>query len=548
MDALRKAEKEKKEAESRRHTDTGELQSEAVEAMDKESDGAPSAAVITGENARQGLPGTDRQQDEQGDITTSLSLAPIEALPRPAADDIPGGEAQQDITGPMHETRHEQFTLEEQSEGNELFDKTLHHEEIALESIPDLYEGIVPGAALGNDDIGLSFDETLPGVPAADLARDIGEEHQPTPVAAQTVFTAGSTTRKSAGFPWPLLTAAFVIIVAAISVIVYNSVTPIARDLPSPMVSRGIENIAATGQVADVAPETATGTLIGRGLPGPVNGVSDAEIIQQAAARQAAEDPDAASTTTAAEAMPLQESGPAAAPELVATPGTVSGPHPAAPAAGADGVLPAHIEVAPALIKISRSKIPDERGQMINAAFAAWQRGDLVSAGAAYQEILKNYPDNRDALLGLGAIALEANNDAQAQQYYARLLMVNPRDELARAVLISLEHGANPVQRESAIKSILQEHPEASYLHFTLGNIYASQSRWPEAQQAFFDAYRYNPANPDYANNLAVSLDHIGQVQAALDYYNTALELARNKTAKFRHADVSKRIRTLTGQ
>jgi len=158
---------------------------------------------------------------------------------------------------------------------------------------------------------------------------------------------------------------------------------------------------------------------------------------------------------------------------------------------------------------------------------------------------LESYPGNRDALLGLAAIALTEGDSNGAKQFYANLLATNPGDELAYAALIGLEQDADPVSRESAMKVLIQEHPEQPYHYFTLGNIFASQQRWAEAQQAFFDAYRLDTTNPDYANNLAVSLDRIGQYRVAVDYYMTALELAKTRAAKFSEADLLSRIQLL---
>ena len=67
-------------------------------------------------------------------------------------------------------------------------------------------------------------------------------------------------------------------------------------------------------------------------------------------------------------------------------------------------------------------------------------------------------------------------------------------------------------------------------------------SRWAAAQQAFFDAYRLNTANPDYALNLAISLDHIGQYETALDYYKAALDLSDKAPSRFEPSSVSARI------
>ena len=131
---------------------------------------------------------------------------------------------------------------------------------------------------------------------------------------------------------------------------------------------------------------------------------------------------------------------------------------------------------------------------------------------------------------------------------YSRLLKNNPLDKLARAALINLRSGPGLVSEESAIKLMIRDNPADAFLYFALGNIYAAQSRWAQAQQAFFDAYRYNSSNPAYALNLAVSLDQAGQPETALDYYNAALKLADKGSANFDIANVMVRIQTLSGQ
>jgi Flp pilus assembly protein TadD len=72
--------------------------------------------------------------------------------------------------------------------------------------------------------------------------------------------------------------------------------------------------------------------------------------------------------------------------------------------------------------------------------------------------------------------------------------------------------------------------------------MYAAQQRWGEAQSAYFDAYRLETDNPDYAYNLAVSLDQLGKGGAAADYYRLALELAANNGAVFDQPSVRDRL------
>ena len=75
-----------------------------------------------------------------------------------------------------------------------------------------------------------------------------------------------------------------------------------------------------------------------------------------------------------------------------------------------------------------------------------------------------------------------------------------------------------------------------------LGNWYARQQRWGNAQQAYFEALRRAPHNADYAFNLAVSLDRMGQAQAARTYYENALELAASGGATFDATAVRERV------
>ena len=71
--------------------------------------------------------------------------------------------------------------------------------------------------------------------------------------------------------------------------------------------------------------------------------------------------------------------------------------------------------------------------------------------------------------------------------------------------------------------------------------------RWQRApaKQSFFEAYRHAPENGDYAFNLAVSLDHLGQPKSALDYYRVARKLAQTQPVQFDREGLERRIRLL---
>ena len=183
---------------------------------------------------------------------------------------------------------------------------------------------------------------------------------------------------------------------------------------------------------------------------------------------------------------------------------------------------------------------------LVEQGYQAFQRNDLAAARDSYQRALAREPRSRDALLGLAAIDVRNGELESAESRYLKLLEIDPRDSQAVAGLVTLRGRLDPVASESRLKTLLATQPEAANLHFSLGNQYAQQSRWNEAQAAYFKAYSIDPENADYAFNLAVSLDQLRQKRPALEYYQRALALAAKRTASFNPAQARLRIQELS--
>lgn len=181
-------------------------------------------------------------------------------------------------------------------------------------------------------------------------------------------------------------------------------------------------------------------------------------------------------------------------------------------------------------------------------AYEALQQGDLALAHRLYQQVLEAEPRSIDALLGLGAIAWKEGRIEEAGQRYQRVLELEPRNAYAQAGLIAIIGGADPQASESRLRLLIAREPSA-FLYFTLGNLYADQGQWPGAEQAYFQAFQLQPDNPDYAFNLAVGLEHIGQFRPALDYYRKALDLSfRKGRANFDQNLVIQRVGQLSAR
>ncbi|ARU32578.1 hypothetical protein CAP31_13345 [Sulfuriferula sp. AH1] len=180
---------------------------------------------------------------------------------------------------------------------------------------------------------------------------------------------------------------------------------------------------------------------------------------------------------------------------------------------------------------------------MLDKAWHAYQAGEYSLAHEYYEQVLGG-DDNVDVQLGLAVIALRQNQSEQARQHFQRALMLDPRNVTALAGLAASGDELHVADTEAQIRQLLEQQPSAA-LQFSLGNLYAGQRRWREAEAAYFESYQANTRNADYAYNLAVSLDYLRLYPVALNYYLKARELASGGGGHGDELRLNNRIRQL---
>jgi tetratricopeptide (TPR) repeat protein len=195
--------------------------------------------------------------------------------------------------------------------------------------------------------------------------------------------------------------------------------------------------------------------------------------------------------------------------------------------------------------RLIRQDSNDRISKLLDLAFAAQGKHDHTQAMQIYEQILESDKNNLDALLGKASLIAKNGDAAGATRLYGRVLELEPNDSAARSALASLRTVVDPEGQESNLRNLLAKDPTQPSLLFALGNTLAAQGRWSEAQIVYFQAYSGDSQQPDYAFNLAISLERIRQNSQALNYYRSALELTQTKSARFKIDQVRQRIAAL---
>lgn len=197
-------------------------------------------------------------------------------------------------------------------------------------------------------------------------------------------------------------------------------------------------------------------------------------------------------------------------------------------------------------IQVQRKYENDAIYTTLTAGYQAYQSGDYGTAWQRYREVLQKDAKNRDALLGIAAIAQQQGQDESAIQSYRQVLALDPRDPVALAGLSAFSTG-DAASKESRLKSSIAQTPQSAALYYALGNLYTEQSRWGDAQQAYASGLKIEPANALFAFSLATSLDHLGRGKQAAQYYQQALQFDTSGNSGFDRVQTEQRMKQLQG-
>ena len=229
-----------------------------------------------------------------------------------------------------------------------------------------------------------------------------------------------------------------------------------------------------------------------------------------------------------------------------AQPASAPPPESARAATESARAAPAQPRVAPAdarePLRLERSVERPRVPANVAEGWRALRDGDLGNARRSYEAALLADPLSVDSHLGIATVEARAGNRSVAALHYRRALELDARNATALAGLAALSEGAAPEGVEAQLREDVTRFPDSAALQFALGTHYAGRGRWGEAQAAFFEAHRLDPANADILYNLAVSLDHMGQARVAADFYRRAIEATAGQPVQFDAGNARRRL------
>jgi len=172
---------------------------------------------------------------------------------------------------------------------------------------------------------------------------------------------------------------------------------------------------------------------------------------------------------------------------------------------------------------------PQQAAAAMQEAVGLHQQGQFAAAEKIYARILKNYPNQFDALHLLGLLKLQAGKAGEAQRLITAALKVNPNspDALANLglVLCALKRPADALASFDQALSLDPGHFEALA---NRGNVLIDLGRPEEARVTLDRVLAREPRHLPSRVNRANALVALGQGDAAIAEYDQALALNQN--------------------
>ena len=143
------------------------------------------------------------------------------------------------------------------------------------------------------------------------------------------------------------------------------------------------------------------------------------------------------------------------------------------------------------------------------------KEGSPEEAKRLYQDILRKFPANKKAKIGLKALLGSPTGKDQK-------VLDPPQDK--QQILINLYNQGQLQQALDQAKSLLDQFPNSILLHNICGAVHAAFKRYDAAIDSFKQALKFKPDYAEAHNNMGNALRDKGELNAAIDSLKQALK------------------------
>lgn len=158
---------------------------------------------------------------------------------------------------------------------------------------------------------------------------------------------------------------------------------------------------------------------------------------------------------------------------------------------------------------------------------ALHKAGRLDEAKQGYLDILKDAPNDAQALHLLSLVYAEQDEIETAQHYLEQAIHINPDNPVYQLHLANLLKTRGLFsQALQVLEELIQNHPRLAAAFNNLGTVYFAQKKWLQAVHAYQTAIDIQPDYSDAYYNLGLAFNKLKRIDEAMNVYTALTELA----------------------
>jgi len=172
--------------------------------------------------------------------------------------------------------------------------------------------------------------------------------------------------------------------------------------------------------------------------------------------------------------------------------------------------------------------------EMLETASRCHRAGNIKKAQSLYLDILKQAPQQPDALHALGIIAYNLNDFGTATRLIQKAIEIRPSESRYHynlgIIFLGLGDETNAV---GAFQTTIKLDPLCSEAHYNLGLAFKKMAQFEKAVSCFNQSISINPDDADAHYNLANTYTEMGLHEAAITCYESAIDKNPKLTTAF---------------